>query len=364
MLQTFNANITFDGADMFGHFDHAVRNCLYASDTLNSPNTNPKTHLSMLSYCPRRVGSVTYKKLQDDDATYQAQLAADDDKSHRAPKSTELTLDVVVTSKEVVEKTPANRRAVYSPYVTAAEYDKSILGLGFQSFTMLALDRQGQKFLTTCDGYPQAYAGWLTAMDDWSRYMFQIANQTPLRRAVIEGKPISPDVFAGTDSYLDALQQPIKMAIMQNSIEHFRTIPYFLTKWFPSSLKEATTDVTDGAKKRAAAAVTPDGRTPKTTKIDPAAMEAARAKGFLIWKGRDLPKSLPVFYPKNDGQAARLCGFFITKGCYCRFQNKCNMHHPPGYMSMPAAARKQLDDHVTKTNGLEYVAGQGPAGAS
>lgn len=67
----------------------------------------------------------------------------------------------------MVEKTPANCRAIYSVYVTTEEYDKSFRGTGLWLFTSLVLEKRGQLFMTTCDGFPQAYASWLTAMDDF-----------------------------------------------------------------------------------------------------------------------------------------------------------------------------------------------------
>jgi hypothetical protein len=356
MQITSNAAITLKPDDFFGHFGHTIRNSVWLTDSINSPNSNLKTHLSLLAFAPRKVGSLHYQQMKDADELHSVQLAVEEHSTRRVAKSTELCLDLEVSSRESVVSTCANFRASFLPFIGAEAYQKSILGEGLQALAALCLDQQGRNFFATCSTLPQVPFNALVIGDDYLRHLTMIASRTVLRRGVIDAKAISPQPFLQAKSLLDALLEPLKMVILRNNPGPFRDVPYGLTKWFtPESDQKAETET----KKRGT--TTNDNRTTKATKVE-GDHSGPMSKGFLVWSGKGNPKQLQIFWPKN-GEPARLCVFFISRGCYCKHRN-CTMHHPRSFGAIPEDARRQLEKEVSVTEGLEFAPGQGPAGTS
>ncbi len=358
MQNTSNAAITLKSDDFFGHFGQTIRTSTWLTDSINAPNSNPKSYLSLLAFAPRTIGSLQYQQMKESDNLHSVQLAAEEHATKRVAKSTELCLELDVKSRDACLSTIANFRASYLPFVGAEAYEKSILGKGLQALAALCLDHHGKTFFATCDTIPQVPFNVLTTGDDYLRHLTTIASRTVLRRAVVEGKAVAPGPYLSARSFVDALLEPLKLAIMRNHPGTLREVPYAFNKWFPSGTEEAADK---GPKKREAASA--DTRSSKTSKKedDP---NGPISKGFLAWTGKGNPKHLPIFWPdKKTGEPARLCVFFCSRGCVCKFR-QCSMHHPKKLTDLPADQRKQLEKEISVTQGLDFAPGHGPAGAS
>ena len=92
------------------------------------------------------------------------------------------------------------------------------------------------------------------------------------------------------------------------------------------------------------------------------ANEQQKSVGFLTYnKGGMLP-NLKVVYADSNGISNRVCLNGITRGKFCRWGDKCSYHHPKKLTDIPEPERRLLVKGVAATDGLDFVAGAGPAG--
>jgi hypothetical protein len=92
------------------------------------------------------------------------------------------------------------------------------------------------------------------------------------------------------------------------------------------------------------------------------ANEQQKSVGFLTYnKGGMLP-DFKILYADGNGVSNRLCMHGITRGRFCRYGTKCAYHHPTKLTDIPETERRVLVKGVESTDGLEFVAGAGPAG--
>ena len=101
-------------------------------------------------------------------------------------------------------------------------------------------------------------------------------------------------------------------------------------------------------------------------KADPReARDVEKTLGFLTWTGTGAPpKFCPVFVKTVTMKAKeRICLWHCVQGFFCgRGKDNCRQGHIQSFGTLCAEEQKKMETFVKDTQGLDFVAGQGPKG--
>ena len=80
--------------------------------------------------------------------------------------------------------------------------------------------------------------------------------------------------------------------------------------------------------------------------------------GWLQWKGK--PDKVPACSVIYGADQKRVCTYFITKELFCRFADKCNMHHLPTFADLPQDEKPKMKTWVSKEKKVDWLDGKTP----
>ena len=199
-----------------------------------------------------------------------------------------------------------------------------------------------------------------------------------LKEALLKGQPVDARNYWNAARHADSFIDRLRSLVTGNSLGDFLHTPHTLTWFAPDLAKQLSTPVRPPKNTRD---VTPQNfRTPPTMKgtptqatapkklkmSDQADVERRKLLGILTFDkkvgGNRLPHC-PVYAKasKDSSSQERLCMQFATQGHYCSRTN-CPFPHIPAVARLPKEARDELVKWVTKTPGLDFAPGKGPAG--
>jgi hypothetical protein len=358
-------NMTLDADLVKGPLGCAFLRTNVKNGTLNSDPEQCKTQFSILAVTTPRPNSMEYREYMNNGTMIRAQDMVDEHHSKRAAKAIELCISGQVSSDTACVEAVCNLYALYSFVVT--NFEDSILWTSLASFVNLITGKEAKNFFRTHVNHKQVFLQLFVAAHNIFRLFNEVALQPRHKKAVRDGTPLDFEVFK--DAIVHANHQMRKLLTdFHDQVADFtKTVPnvHVLYPHLQLGPRPTPKPVLQASQepnaKRAKTAPNQDVSAQKSLTQD--AKEQQKLVGFLTYTktGGRVP-DFNIFYADNQGVTNRLCVNGITRGRFCRYGSKCANHHPKKLTDIPEAERRVLIKNVEQTDGLDFVAGAGPAG--